>query len=356
MLNPLDTTTSVDDKPPISEGNTESVLNTSITREEVINAMNAMKNNKSSGIDDLPAEVLKNSILTDLLTGLFKKCFETGITPDIWKQSIISSVPKSSTSDPIDPLQYRGISLAPVMYKMDGYILNGRLSEWEEENDILHDAQNGFRKGRSTIDHLSTLTSIVETRKLESKATFAAFVDFRKAYDAIDRTQLFGKLLNLGINGKMYKALESLYKGVKRCVRLNNMHTDWFSVKCGLKQGCPLSPVLFNLYIDDLIRTLSSIGVGVKLDDGSLIAVLAYADDVVVLAESENDLQNLLNVLKSWCDSNKMLINADKSNIVHFRRYSESITETQFSIGETKLTLTSQYVWVCCSLSIWIIR
>ena len=137
------------------------------------------------------------------------------------------------------------------MYKMYGYILNGRLSEWEEENDILHDAQNGFRKGRSTTDHLSTLTSIVETRKLKSKATFAAFIDFRKAYDAIDRTQLFGKLLNLGINGKMYKALESLYKDVKCCVRLNNMHTDWFSVKCGLKQGCPLSPVLFNLYIDD---------------------------------------------------------------------------------------------------------
>ena len=87
LLNPLDadTTTSVEDKSPMSEVNTESVLNTSITREEVIKAMNAMKNNKSSGIDDLPAEVLKNSILIDLLTVLFKKYFDTGITPDIWK-------------------------------------------------------------------------------------------------------------------------------------------------------------------------------------------------------------------------------------------------------------------------------
>ena len=128
LSNPLDadTTSSADDKPTISEGNTGSVLNSSKTREEVITAMNVT-------------------------------CFDTGITPDIWKQSIISPVPKSSTSDPRDPLQYRGIYLAPVVYKMYGYILNGRLSECE--NGILHDAQNGFRRGRSTIDHISVLTS-----------------------------------------------------------------------------------------------------------------------------------------------------------------------------------------------------
>ena len=127
----------------------------------------------------------------------------------------------------------------------------------------------------------------------------------------------------------MIKALDSLYKDVKCCVRLNNMHTDWFSVECGPNRAVP-----YPLFIDDLIRTLSSIGVGVKLDDDSVIAILAYADNVVILAESESNLQNLLNVLKSWCDGNKMVINANKSNIVHFRRYSEPITETQFSVGK----------------------
>ena len=78
--------------------------------------MNAMKNHKSDGVDNLPAEAIKNNRLADLLTVLFKKSFDLGITPDIWKQSIMSPVPKSSTSDIRDPLQYRGISLAPVIY------------------------------------------------------------------------------------------------------------------------------------------------------------------------------------------------------------------------------------------------
>ena len=120
-----------------------------------------------------------------------------------------------------------------------------------------------------------------------------------KAYDAIDRTKIFRKLRDFGISGKVYKALESLYKDVKCSMRLNNIYTDWFSVKCGLKQGCSLSPILFNLFINDLITTISSIGTGIRIDDDSVISILAYADDVVLLAESDNNLQNLLNVLKS---------------------------------------------------------
>ena len=98
-----------------------------------------------------------------------------------------------------------------MIHKLHSYTLNCRLSSWEEENGVLHDAQNGFRKDRSIVDHLSTLTSIIETQKLLRKSTFAAFIDFRKAYDAIDRTKLFSKLRDLDISGKMHKALESVY-------------------------------------------------------------------------------------------------------------------------------------------------
>ena len=120
------------------DSNAELDMNASITRDVVVKAMNAMKNNKSSGIDNLPDEVIKSKRLGDMLTVLFIKCLDLGITPDIWKQSIISPVPTSSTSDIRDPLPYRGISLAPVTYKMCSYILNCIFSSWEEENGILH--------------------------------------------------------------------------------------------------------------------------------------------------------------------------------------------------------------------------
>ena len=92
--------------------------------------------------------------------------------------------------------------------------------------------QNGFRKGRNTIDHISTLTSIVETRKLKGKSTFTAFIDFKKAYDSINRTLLFTKLNNIGVSGCMFKDLLSVYKDVKCCVRLNGFETEWFPVDC----------------------------------------------------------------------------------------------------------------------------
>ena len=166
---------------------------------------------------------------------------------------MITPIPKSSTSDPRDPMSYRGITLAPTSYKVYCGVLNARLIDKLDELNILNDEQNGFRKGRSTMDHLSTLTSIIESRKLRKLSTFCAFIDFKKAYDWVNRNLLFTKLENLGISSKMMKALYSIYFNVQSCVKLNGHMTDWFDVKSGLKQGCILSPLLFNIFINDLV-------------------------------------------------------------------------------------------------------
>ena len=175
-----------------------------ISRAELMLAIRSLKSNKAVGIDDLPAEVLKSDNLLDTLHALFNKCFTTGIIPSAWKQGIINPIPKSTTADRTDPLNYRGITITSSVYKLYCIILNNRLSNWETENSVIADNQNGFRKQRSTIDQISFLTSIIETRKLHNKDTFAAFIDFKKAYDSIDRGILFTKLSNLGISGLMY--------------------------------------------------------------------------------------------------------------------------------------------------------
>ena len=97
-------------------------------------------------------------------------------------------------TDRRDPLNYRGITLASSVYKLYCIVLNNRLSNWENEQSVIADNQNGFRKQRSTIDHISSLTSLIATRKLHNKGTFAAFIDFKKAYDSLDRGILFTKL------------------------------------------------------------------------------------------------------------------------------------------------------------------
>ena len=79
-------------------------------------------------------------------------------------------------------------------------------------------------------------------------STYTAFIDFKKAYDTINRNLLWNKLCNIGVNGKMLKAVKSLYTTVSSCVRINGLKTDWFDVKTGLRQGCCLSPLLFNCF------------------------------------------------------------------------------------------------------------
>ena len=99
------------------------------------------------------------------------------------------------------------------------------------------DNQNGFRKNRSTVVNILTITYIIETKKINKKDIFTAFIDFRKAYYSINRNLLFEKIRRLGINGSMYKALIVIYDNLRCSVGLNGLHTEWFDVKCVLKQG-----------------------------------------------------------------------------------------------------------------------
>lgn len=149
----------------------------------------------------------------------------------------------------------------------------------------------------------------------------------------------------MGISGKMYNALISLYDDVKCCVKVNGLHTDWFSVSCGLKQGCCLSPILFNMYINDLVTTISSLGIGVDLGN-ELISILMYADDLVLLAETENELQMLIDVLKLWCVQKKMTVNLDKTKVIHFRSPSTPKSNMAFHFGHDDIETACQYTYL----------
>ncbi|CAG2231612.1 unnamed protein product [Mytilus edulis] len=342
LLNPEG---SIDNLPTDTSTDNGATMNYDITHEEVKRAVISLKVNKAVGVDEIPSEVLKNPRLLNFLLSLFNKCFFSGTIPTIWRKGIINPIPKSSTSNPKDPMCYRGLTLVPVCYKLYCHILNNRLLEWEEENNILDDCQNGFRKGRSTIDHIKSLSSIIETRKLKRLSTFTAFIDFRKAYDGIDRNLLCQKLLDIGICGNMYNAIVSLYKSVECCVRVNGQLTDWFNVQCGLKQGCLLSPLLFNVYVNGLVTYICSLNVGINIDEEN-VSILLYADDLVLLAGSESDLQVLLDGLQLWCAENKMTINHNKSNVVHFRPNSTPRTINSFKCGELDINVVGKYTYL----------
>ncbi len=318
-------------------------LNGHIERSEVVRALRLAKNGKAQGEDCIPVEVLRNQHAIDVLCRLFNVCFQTGQIPAMWQKGIINPIPKCSTSDARVPLNYRGITLASCVYKVYCSVLNQRLSEWAEGCELLIDNQNGFRKKRSTIDHLSTLTMVIETRKQQRKSTYVAFVDFSKAYDRIDRQLLWEKLRTLGVSGPFLGAVQSLYKDVKCCVRLNGKKTSWFDVTCGLKQGCLLSPLLFNMFVNDLAVDIENMGLGVPVGHDRL-GVLLYADDLDLIAESEAELQQMLDMLGVWCSRWRMKVNTDKTKVVHFRPGPATPRSTyDFNCGGTGIDCVDRY-------------
>ncbi len=183
-----------------------------ITLEEIQIFVSRFKNRKTTGIDRIPNEVLKQEDIMVILYKLFSKFFLSAILPTIWLKAIITPIPKSSSKDPYAPLNYRGISLLSCAGKVFSGIINVKVVNYCEENGIYEDEQNGFRKHRSCEDHIFVLTSIVKNRMSEGRDTFCAFIDMRKAFDWIDHDLLFYNLLKHNINGNIYRCIKALYK------------------------------------------------------------------------------------------------------------------------------------------------
>ena len=169
-------------------------------------------------------------------------------------------------------------------------ILLNRLTPIAE--DILGEEQVGFRQGRSTTDQIFTLRMILEKYREYNKDLHQLFVDYRQAYDSIHRSSMWHILEQYNIPKKLIRLIKACYTNSKCCVKVGTDKTKYFDIKSGLKQGCMLSPILFNLTLEIAIRLMRGIQQGAEVDN-SKINTLAYADDVVLLSETEAGLEEL---------------------------------------------------------------
>ena len=169
----------------ISNDEINDIMNGIITFDEVSKFIDCTKRGKAVGIDSLPNEVFQNVQAKVLLHKLFVKCFDVGVSPTCWGNAIINPIPKDRSKDQRIPLNYRGISLLSCVAKVYSGVLNTRLTLFIDKG--LVDEQNGFRKKRACIDHIFVLSSVLRNRMLESKSTFACFIDFSKAFDSVNR-------------------------------------------------------------------------------------------------------------------------------------------------------------------------
>lgn len=318
------------------------MLNAPITRTEMSESVLRAKLGKAAGFENIPAEVLRNGVGSELLYKIISHCFENGSIPKEWNNGIINPIPKADSKNPNDPLSYRGITLLSVPYKVYADVLNQRLSRWLETNDVLVEEQNGFRKKRSCLEHIYSLFNVVNTRKLKRSSTYVCFIDIKKAFDAINRECLWFKLMQLGLHGNILNAITSLYDDVQCALKVNDLISPWFPVKNGLKQGCKISPTLFSIYINDLAKEINELQIGVNIDE-TCLSILLYADDIALIAPDEVSLQLMLNTVNDWCTRWRLTLNQGKTKIVHFRGPSVSRSEFKFVCGDKDIEYSTSY-------------
>ena len=319
-------------------------INNNISYTEIQNIVKQLKNQKAVGMDLLPNEIIKSNSIQIFMFHFFSYCFENGVVPTDWTKAIISPVLKPG-KDPHEPLNYRGISLLSCMGKVYSALINSRIVKYCDMQSLICEEQNGFRRGRSCTDHLFVVTSIIRNRLSTNQNTFVALVDFEKAFDWVKRSLLYYRLLENNIDGKIYKAINALYSNNEAYVRLGTQNTDWFAVPNGVRQGDPLSTTLFSIYINSLVDHLKLLGIGIQIND-ELVCILLYADDIILLAPSEGELQTLILAMESWCHLWQMNVNILKTNIMHFRPKNRKCTDFSFSFRNQKIKIVSEYKYL----------
>ena len=353
----------------------DNFLNEPITYEEIIAGIGNLKKDKASGCDGIKAEFYKvnNPNLVYFIQQIFNQIFESGVYPETWSKCMI--VPLHKKGDLTDVSNYRGISLLNIMSKIFSHILNERLKLWCEDNNLIPEEQAGFRKGYCTVDNIFSLNALVQKYISKPKGRFyALFVDFKVCFDSINRRKLWNVLSKDGCHGKMLNILKSMYENVMMCVRVTqndtkvcqdsklfrencksnfNVNTNFFITDCfksltGLKQGCILSPILFNLFIKELNDYFcdSSVRPVSLLTNEKATSMLMYADDLVILSDTVFEMQAKIDLLYDFCSKWGLAINLNKTKVMVFRNggYLKSIEKWNY--GESNIEVTSYYAYL----------
>lgn len=321
--------------------------NIEIAREEILKAVNRARDGKAVGCDKIPYEAMKNSTCVDMLTKLCNKCFQLGKLPSMWNKAMINPIPKGNSSVSTDPLSFRGIAIQSCVYKIYSYVLNTRLSSHMENTMCLSNVQNGFRKGWSCNDHVFVLTKLVKAHLNEKTGNkvYCAFVDKKKAFDFVNISMLERRLRDCDVQGKLLRAYLGIYASPQYSVLVNGEESDYFSSVLGLKQGDNSSPLFYSIYINDLLKELQCSGLGLKMGNEH-IAVLAYADDLVLIADSEDKLQKQLDLLSVWCRKWRMVVSEEKTKIVIFKRKRTTRPSPTFWYHEREIEVVSSYKYL----------
>jgi hypothetical protein len=351
--------------------------------DDLLRALCALKNNRAPDAQGLRADILKFLLpedpdtwpghpMLDVLARLFNQVYRHGY-PALYAAAHI--IPLFKKGDRADAGNYRGISIISILAKLYATLLNQRLTAALEKAQVRAPTQAGFRPGKSCSDQIWTLQSLIELqcnllhplrsytvrgkrgkypsrrvieedlKKFGRGNLFCCFVDFSKAFDSVPRELLWARLRALEIPDDFIAAVQSYYESVQLRVKTEEGFSDPFESEVGVKQGCPLSPTLFGLFIDHFADFIQ----GHETSGDKLPRVLFYADDLVLIGYTESELRHLLGLLEDFCSKVGMTVNRQKTEVVIFRPSAKSAAphlSQPFTFNGHPLAVVEEYKYL----------
>ena len=310
--------------------------------DEMRRAINKLKANKSSVL--IPAEMLKASpdyiliVLLKIINRIKHRCY----FPQEWAKGITTLLHKEGDED--DPNNYRAITVADALSKVMTIMMNERIIEKLEKEKLIKEQQIGFTKKARPADHLFVLKNVFEKYLSEGKKVYVCFVDFQKAYDNVWRNGLYFKLIKCGMDVHTVKLIKNMYDKTSQIIKMNGKATQPLFTHKGVRQGCVLSPCLFNIFINDLPDIFDD-SCRPVWNGNKKISCLMFADDIVMLSESKEGLQKCLQKLEKYTSDWDMTVNKKKTKIMIIQSKGR-IPTTEIQYQEQTLEVVQSYKYL----------
>lgn len=268
----------IDDRPP--------------SEAEIKHSIMQIKNGKSAGSDNIAPELLKAmpATVAKILQPIIRTVWNSEKIPDEWKEGLIVKLPKKGDLELC--CNWRGITLQNIINKLISQIILNRMTPALEPK--IRREQAGFRPLRSCIDQINTLRVIIEQSIEWRSPLFLMFIDFERAFDSIDHKAIWKVLRERGVPTKVVNIIAELYSRTSCRVIHRGMLSEKVPVESGVKQGCPLSPLLFNLVLDSVMRKTDNPAGGITWGLQGRLEDLDYADDICLLSHRFCDMEEKL--------------------------------------------------------------
>ena len=336
------------------------MLDKEITMEEIVDAIFTLKTDTAAGRDSILSKDLLELMNTNIqsehennrevmrfIHKLISNLWTTEKVPASFKETMIRPFLKNPEKDPTDPSNYRPVSLLNTLMKVYEQVLKERLVAVLEKNNYFSTIQAAYRKGRSTADHILVLQEVfyhyryTKTGPRNKKGMvplYLAFMDLTKAFDTVPRKLLYKKLRKAGIRGKILRVIQNLYSNNRAKVRIGNYESEYFSINSGVMQGSKLGPILFNIFINDLLVELHNSKAGAKIGR-CCISALGFADDVSLVADRPEKLQALIVICGKWAENNGMSFNISKCKAIVLNKSKKGLS---FSLSDTEIEIVEK--------------